>query len=253
MRPNVKYILKTKTPLYSFGYDEDAFDGACAVFDDGVALKSAMDNHLIIEKLLKVGMNRGFTKDVVKLIQRAVTLRRSLWNKHIPKDSMVARKLWREYREIEEGLTKLGANIGEGISANLRTHIDAAMDLTEAVIVKSPYTYPELTTLGERAMKLLGDTKRAVADVLDVTSKEAGTSAEAIIRELKKYTDGTLLGAIEDGGITNSGEFLAPLDSAKKIAVGWSMKLVGVTDTNPAGAEVAVYTDATSQLAQLLM
>lgn len=253
MRPNVKAILKTKTSLFNFKYDEDKYNTS-GVFDYGAVLMREMDEEEILDKLVEIGLNFGFTPKVISLIKSAVEVRRRLWDKRIPQESGIGKKLRRELDSVKRGLSEIKADI-QGVREALVTYIDAGLQFAESLSDKNGiYAYPDLVEVATKAVKLFKDIKKQVGLALSITSREAYKTALMIIGAIEEWGQGSILDAIEDGSIINKELVNAPLEDALKFAKKWASEVpdVQATVTPVSGQEeLPVYSDTTDQLAQL--
>ena len=252
MRPSVKNILKTKTPLFNFKYDEDKYNTS-GVFDYGAILMKEMNDEEIIDKLVEIGLNFGFSPKVISLIKSAVEVRRRLWDKRIPQESGLGKKLRRELDSVKKGLSEIKMEI-QGVRDALLTYIDAGLGYAKSLSDKDGmYAYPDLVDVATKAVKLFESIKMQVALVVSITSKEAYNTAIKIIEAIDDWAMGSILDAIEDGEIINKELVNAPLEDAVKLAKKWASDVPVITADVPKTdrTELPVYSDTTDQLAQL--
>ena len=252
MRPSVKNILKTKTPLFNFKYDEDKYNTS-GVFDYGAILMKEMNDEEIIDKLVEIGLNFGFSPKVISLIKSAVEVRRRLWDKRIPQESGLGKKLRRELDSVKKGLSEIKMEI-QGVRDALLTYIDAGLGYAKSLSDKDGmYAYPDLVDVATKAVKLFESIKKQVDLVVSITSKEAYNTAMQIIEAIDDWAMGSILDAIEDGEIINKELVNAPLEDAVKLAKKWASDVPVITADVPKTdrTELPVYSDTTDQLAQL--
>lgn len=254
MRPNVKVILKTKTPLFNFKYDEDKYSTS-GVFDYGAVLMKEMNEEEIIDKLVEIGLNFGFSPKVISLIKSAVDVRRHLWDKRIPQESGLGKKLRRELDSVKRGLSEIKTEI-QGVREALLTYVNAGLGFAESLADKDGmYAYPDLVDVATKAVKLFRDIKKQVDLAVSITSAEAYKTALMIIDAIDDWAEGSILDAVEDGAIVNKELINTPLEDALKLAKKWASEMPEVQATvTPASdkMDLPVYSDTTDQLAQLL-
>ncbi len=254
MRPNVKVLLKTKTPLFNFKYDEDKYNTS-GVFDYGAVLMKEMNDEEIIDKLVEIGLNFGFSPKVISLIKSAVEVRRRLWDKRIPQESGVGKKLRRELDSVKRGLSEVKTEI-QGVREALITYINAGLGFAKSLSDKDGmYAYPDLVEVATKAVKLFESLKKQVDLAVSITSAEAYKTALLIIDAIDEWATGSMLDAVEDGSIINKELVNAPLEDAVKLAKKWASEMpeVQATVTPVSGqTDLPVYSDTTDQLAQLL-
>ena len=223
---SIQMVLKSLT-----GYDEELVKRP--VMQKSIAFYEEMESDDLISKLIRYGMNSRFD-GLNKHIKTLAKLRRRAYrcSKYTP---VFFVEFWvSRYREIKAACAPYMKYADNGFKLAAIQCIAETLSAAEKIKSSGADIVPGalIESLGN-AEDCLSELLTELNEVLDSSSMAAKGYFLAIRRALLRWRTQSVLEAIEDGQVKDTGSFIAPLYEAIKVAKNWAGMRVGVTAQNP--------------------